>query len=49
MNEGGLDQLWSSFWWKSNGPDCDQGVKAQQTTVTLLECQSAFYVLLLGK
>ena len=48
MNEGGLDLLWASHWWEGAGQKCGLGRKTEVKTVTLVDCQSAFYVLLLG-
>ena len=48
MNEGGLDLLWASHWWREGRQKCGAGIKTEVKTVTLVDCQSAFYVLLLG-
>ena len=48
MNEGGLDLLWASHWWQDAGKKCGASVRTEVKTVTLKDCQSAFYLLILG-
>ncbi|KAK7103980.1 hypothetical protein V1264_018763 [Littorina saxatilis] len=48
MNEGGLDLLWASNWWTSTEGKCGTNKMTEMNVVTLMDCQSAFFVLLLG-
>ncbi|XP_076464732.1 putative glutamate receptor [Babylonia areolata] len=48
MNEGGLDDLWSRRWWPTPEQQCGVSKKTEVKVVRLDDCQSAFFILLLG-
>ncbi|KAL8608295.1 hypothetical protein ACOMHN_042162 [Nucella lapillus] len=48
MSEGGLGDFWASQWWKMDNFTCDVSKKTDAKTLTLEDCQTAFFILLAG-